>query len=140
MRLREERNRLSLSQQDVADLCEVHRKTVLRWESEIAIPADVLSLLARNGFDTQYVITGVRSNELDRIAEARAEYQDAPLSREEWKWVHRYRALSDAQRAQAQAMLDVIALGAAAPTQTIKGRGHRVAGRDYLENAMPKKR
>jgi transcriptional regulator with XRE-family HTH domain len=60
-RLREERSRLGIAQQAVADLCEVHLKTAQRWELGVAMPADMLGVLGENGFDVQYICTGVRS-------------------------------------------------------------------------------
>ena len=61
IRLKNERLRLNLGQSDVAKETDVSSKTVQRWEKEVAIPSDKLSLLANLGVDVQYVVTGKRS-------------------------------------------------------------------------------
>lgn len=61
IRLKNERLRLNLGQSDVAKETDVSSKTVQRWEKEVAIPSDKLSLLANLGVDVQYVVTGRRS-------------------------------------------------------------------------------
>ncbi|MFP3352285.1 S24 family peptidase [Pseudoalteromonas sp. SIMBA_153] len=58
---KEERSKLSFSQKSIADFLGMSSKQVGRWESEIAIPADKLSLLAELGFDVNYILTGNRS-------------------------------------------------------------------------------
>ncbi len=64
---KEERNRLNLSQKKIADFLGMSSKQVSRWESQIAIPADKLSLLTGLGFDVNYIITGNSSNSLSLI-------------------------------------------------------------------------
>ena len=59
-RLGEERKRLNLNQNKVAVYCEVSVKTVGRWEKNIPIPADKLSLMAQLGYDITYILTGVK--------------------------------------------------------------------------------
>ena len=140
-RMAEERARLGLTQQDVADQAEVHLKTVQRWEIEIPIPADVLGQLTPLGFDVQYVVGGIRSTNADDVREAAGSSAlDAALSPEEWALLRRYRALGDAARAQVDRMIDVIAMGIATEsrgtTVIATGKGARVAGRDY----KPRKR
>lgn len=135
-RLREERTRLGLSQQEVADICEVHLKTAQRWESTVALPSDQLAVLARRGFDVQYVTSGVRSTNVDRLREERGTYDaDAALTPEEWKLVKRFRDLGKAQRAQALAMLEVLALGGSTGGTTViaRGKNTRAAGNAIYE-------
>lgn len=60
-RLKSERERLGLSQAVIAAQAEVALKTVGRWEKEIAIPSDKLSLLKNLGFDVLYVLLGERA-------------------------------------------------------------------------------
>lgn len=60
-RLREERNRLGKSQQDLAEELSMNVKTVTRWEKNVAIPADKLAALAGIGIDPLYVVTGQRT-------------------------------------------------------------------------------
>lgn len=78
-RLREERERLGLTQDAAADLADVVTKSISRWESGTPIPADRLAALAGAGYDAQYVVIGVRSTNLgappddagDRLRSAR---------------------------------------------------------------------
>ncbi|EZQ18969.1 hypothetical protein CF98_00310 [Halopseudomonas bauzanensis] len=60
-RLREERERLGLGQQDVANAVGVSVKTVGRWEKESAIPSKKLNDLSPLEFDVAYVLTGIRT-------------------------------------------------------------------------------
>ena len=63
-RLREERTRISPSQQAFADLCEVSRGTVVAWEKGAQSPnAEVLMRLAVAGADVLYIVTGKRGSE-----------------------------------------------------------------------------
>lgn len=59
-RLADERKRLILNQNQVAEYCGVSVKTIGRWEKNIPIPADKLSLLIQLGYDITYILTGVR--------------------------------------------------------------------------------
>lgn len=136
-RLREERSRLGLSQQEVADVCEVHLKTAQRWEASVPISSDQLAVLAGHGFDVQYVTAGRRSTNVERVREPRSEQLvDPALSPEEWKLVKRFRALGDAQRPQALAMLEVLALGGSTGGTTViaKGKGTKAAGHAIYES------
>lgn len=63
---------MGYSQADIADRTEVTAKTVGRWEKLIGIPADKLEVLGGSGFDTQYIVTGVRSGNVpfrDKVLE-----------------------------------------------------------------------
>jgi phage repressor protein C with HTH and peptisase S24 domain len=55
---KEERNRLNLSQKNIADFLGMSSKQVSRWETQIAIPSDKLSQLSGLGFDVNYILTG----------------------------------------------------------------------------------
>lgn len=60
-RLREERERLRLTQPSLADLVGATKQTVFRWETGRAFPnGDVFEVMSRAGFDVLYVITGQR--------------------------------------------------------------------------------
>ncbi len=110
-RLREERARLGLTQQEVADTANVHVKTVRRWESQVAIPLDAMIPLLAIGYDVQYVASGVRSKNISEVREKGVEYAVAPgYSRDEVDLLRSYRALTPGQREQARAMLGVLAL------------------------------
>ena len=60
-RLKEERRRLKIGQDAVADECGVSKRTVGRWENDTPIPSNQLQYLSRLGFDVLYVVTGSRS-------------------------------------------------------------------------------
>lgn len=110
-RLREERARLGLTQQEVADAADVHVKTVRRWESQVAIPLDAMIPLLAIGYDVQYVASGVRSKNISEVREKGVDYAVAPgHSRDEVDLLRSYRALTQGQREQARAMLDVLTL------------------------------
>ncbi len=110
-RLREERARLGLTQQEVADTANVHVKTVRRWESQVAIPLDAMIPLLAIGYDVQYVASGVRSKNISEVREKGVDYEVAPgYSRDEVELLRSYRALTPGQREQARAMLNVLAL------------------------------
>src|SRR3990167_7719838 len=78
-RLKEERTRLGLSQSALADTLEVTKWTVINYERPggrgTPIPADLLSACARLGMDVQYIITGVSSSNLNRVAEEAGSYR-----------------------------------------------------------------
>lgn len=58
-RLREERDRLTLSQEDFAALGGVSKRTQAAWEKGEQVPnAEFLGILATHGVDVLYVITG----------------------------------------------------------------------------------
>lgn len=62
-RLKEERNRLGLSQSEFAELVGASYKSQLRWEKDESAPgADALSVWAGIGLDVLYVVTGQRSD------------------------------------------------------------------------------
>lgn len=110
-RLREERARLGLTQQEVADTANVHVKTVRRWESQVAIPIDAMIPLLAIGYDVQYIASGVRSKNINEVREKGVDYEVAPgYSHEEVDLLRSYRALTPGQREQARAMLNVLAL------------------------------
>ncbi|GMV28277.1 MAG: hypothetical protein AMXMBFR59_04020 [Rhodanobacteraceae bacterium] len=112
-RLREERERLGLSLQQVADVARVHVKTVRRWESHIAIPLDAMVPLLAIGYDVQYVASGVRSKNVHEVREKGVDYDVHPgYAGDEIVLMRRYRLLTVQQREQAHAILAVLALDA----------------------------
>lgn len=61
-RIREERERLGLTQPGFADVAGAKKRTLIDWEKGVSSPTAVqLSALARIGIDVQYIVTGVRS-------------------------------------------------------------------------------
>lgn len=62
-RIKEERERLGLSQPQLAALAKASKRTVIEWEKTATSPNAVqLSALAEHGLDAHYVVTGTRSN------------------------------------------------------------------------------
>lgn len=80
-RLKEERQRHRLTISDLAAHADNSESAVKRWEKDTPIPGDKLAMLADIGFDTQYILMGVRLPGADSIAEDRAVYQMAPEDR-----------------------------------------------------------
>lgn len=109
-RLREERLRLELSRESVAEITGVSTRTVRRWETEIPMPLDALIALTVEGYDAQYVCTGQRSTNRKAGTGLRGlrEMPEA-YTAEEIDWIVRLRRMKPAARMQARAMLDVIA-------------------------------
>lgn len=61
-RLKEERERLGLSQGAIAEHVGASRRAVVAWEGGATAPgADTLALLASKGFDVLFVVVGQRS-------------------------------------------------------------------------------
>lgn len=117
-RLREERLRLGLSQQALADALGVSKWTVINWEKTdergTPIPADKLEGCVKQGMDVQYVLTGVRSANLNQVAEEAGAYNKEPqgvgaLSREEEVFVQLLRGLKPKDRTHARAVVDALA-------------------------------
>lgn len=98
-RLREERERLELSQETLAGNCEVSRRTQVAWEKGEQFPnAEVLSQMATIGIDVLYVLTGVRG--------AIAQRQ---LSAEESALLDNYHHADEADQAAARRILTALA-------------------------------
>ncbi|WP_313569986.1 helix-turn-helix domain-containing protein [Comamonas terrigena] len=65
-RLRLERTRVGMQQLEMAEACEVSRKTISVWERGEQTPnAAVLALMASHGVDVLYVVTGQRAGEAE---------------------------------------------------------------------------
>ena len=79
VRLKEERTRLGLSQIALAKALDVTKWTIINYERAggrgTPIPANLLSACARLGMDVQYILTGVHSTNLNRVAEESATYR-----------------------------------------------------------------
>ncbi len=116
--LKEERVRLGLSQMALAEALGVTKWTVINYEKAggrgTPIPADLLSACARLGMDVQYILTGVRSSNLNRVAEESGTYRrtegkgTVSLSNEEQNLLEKYRRLKPQQRTHAQAIVDAL--------------------------------
>ncbi len=83
-RLRQERDRLSLTQAAFAELADVSKRSVASWESgESTVGADALARLVLGGLDVHYVLTGTRT-----------EIAATALSADERRLLERYRSSS----------------------------------------------
>lgn len=73
VRLKAERQRIGLTQQEMADRVRVHRQTQVNYEADRREPpADYLDAIAQLGIDTRYVMTGLRSDQTEHEAIASA--------------------------------------------------------------------
>jgi transcriptional regulator with XRE-family HTH domain len=108
-RLREERLRLELTRESVAEIAGVSSRTVRRWETEIPMPLDALIALTHKGYDAQYVCTGHRSaNRKSGTTTRGVREMPEAYSADEIDWIVRLRRMKPAERAQARAMLNVL--------------------------------
>lgn len=116
-RLKFERERLGLSQAVIAAQAEVALKTVGRWEKEIAIPSDKLSLLKKLGFDVLYVLLGERTEGL--------------LSKDESLIINKYRQADH----ETQTKIHMLLLGGAEmPTGVVDQSGNTISGQQIGNN------
>lgn len=98
-RLREERKKLNVTQQVIADRVFITRETWSRYESGKINPgSEVLVKLAKLGVDTQYILTGKKGLEADAvpvpisIAETSATYKTTlQLSKQELELIRHFR-------------------------------------------------
>lgn len=73
LRLRDERDRLELSQSVIAEQCNVSRTIWGRYESGVSLPgAEVLMRLAELGADVVYLLVGVRSGVANKSDQERS--------------------------------------------------------------------
>lgn len=69
-RLREERVRLGLNQDEFVALAGIQRRTQTNYENDVRAPdAAYLAALAEHGVDINYVITGIRSVSEEKLRE-----------------------------------------------------------------------
>lgn len=112
-RLSEERKRVGGNQDHWADELSVHLKTYQRWESKVPIPSNKLEVLATHGFDVQYIITGVHSDDASAIvAEA-----TAPV-------IERLRQVMEAEHLKARELAVEIGEKPVRIEQILKGERH----------------
>lgn len=116
-RLKAERTRLGLSQVALGRALGVTKWTVINYERAggrgTPIPADLLSACSKLGMDVQYIITGVASSNLNRVAEEAGGYRTESrrptvLSKEEQQLLEKYRHLKPSRRTQAQTIVDAL--------------------------------
>ncbi|MDN0093906.1 helix-turn-helix domain-containing protein [Yersinia rohdei] len=121
-RLREERERLGLSQVAMGDIGGVKKLTQLKYEKGDSCPdAYYLALLHKFGLDVQYVVIGVRSV--------------TALTNDEEELVSHYRSAPLAVKQAVFAALSVGNPSSSGSTISVTGgSGQRIAGRDFHEN------
>lgn len=98
-RLREERERLSLNQEEMAEKVNVRREMWSKYERGHAVPSgDTLMRAAYAGVDVRYVLTGER------------EFTSSPvLSVQEERLIYNYRSADDEGKKAAHRVLDALA-------------------------------
>lgn len=120
-RLKAERTRLGLSQTALGQALGVTKWTIINYEKTgergTPIPADLLSACSRLGMDVQYIVTGVSSSNLNRVAEETGSYRVEPkrppaLAPDEQRLLEKYRRLKPSQRAQAHTIVGALGAGA----------------------------
>lgn len=117
-RLREERERLGLTQVAMGEIAGVKKQTQLKYEKGDNSPdAFYLAVMSKFGLDVLYVVNGIRSAE--------------SLGNDEQELLGHYRRAPIAIKAAALAALT--AGSSASNSLTVSGQGNRVAGRDYQE-------
>ncbi|HFW3714473.1 TPA: helix-turn-helix domain-containing protein [Salmonella enterica subsp. enterica serovar Oranienburg] len=118
MRLREERERLGLSQLAMGEIGGVKKLTQLNYEKGERSPdAAYLCAISKFGADIQFIVTGVRSAESlsDDEKTLIKSYRNAPLS------------------VKAAALAALTAGSSASGSVNVSGNSNRVAGGDYHE-------
>lgn len=114
----EQRQRIGKTQEELANLCGVTRWTIGNIERGERPPGgELVRELTKLGFDIQYIFSGVRSDNLDKVAEEAGSYERKPqgvgvLSKEEEALVKKYRQLDPGKRTHAQAVVDALASAA----------------------------
>lgn len=102
-RLKEERKKLALTQQEIAEKVSVTRETWSRYESGKIHPgSEVIVQLVKLGVDTNYIITGKRTlshhnkgHDKLAIAESTAKYNATlELTKQELNLIRNYRKAS----------------------------------------------
>ncbi|MEI7408746.1 XRE family transcriptional regulator [Pectobacterium aroidearum] len=121
-RLREERERLGLSQPAMGEIGGVKKLTQLNYEKGERFPdASYLSALAKFGLDVQYVVTGVRAS--------------AALPNDELELINHYRSAPLAVKSAVLAALTVGSVPQGASPQIFNGDiSGQFAGNQIINN------
>lgn len=142
LRLKEERERLDLTQPGLAELAGVAKRTVIDWEKGVSSPTAVqLAAIAARGADVLYILTGQRSQP---IAPA------AALPKDQQALLNSYEMCSAAAKKNLLQTAALLAAGLATGgtgeragsgvNQTISAPVQgSVAGRDVFHNSPPAK-
>ena len=111
-RLREERDRLALSQEEFAALGSASKRTQAAWEKGDQVPnAEFLALVAGHGVDVLYVVTGQRALPIE-----------STLSTDERELLANYEAADEVGKAFIE---NTAALAAQSITKRSKKTDHR---------------
>lgn len=109
VRLKEERVRMGISQEDFAALAGVQRRAQGSYERDQRTPdAAYLAAAAGHGVDVQYVLTGRRAREVD---DALAIYGDAWQTLDEALQKNGKNMPADKKRQAAEALYQAVAAG-----------------------------
>jgi transcriptional regulator with XRE-family HTH domain len=131
-RLREERDRVGMTQPVFAEAAGAKKRTLIDWEKGVSSPtATQLEALAAIGVDVLYVLTGRRAPAANGLAVA----EPGPLGHltlPELGLIKGWRQL-DAKGRQA-VMATIEALTQASPGQTFNAPVQNVAGRDVKQS------
>lgn len=135
MRIRETREALALSQQQMAEKMGVSLRSQQNYEAGKREPdASYLAALTHAGADSQYILTGQRME---------AASSTAGLPADEQLLLDAYRTLPIAK--QKQLLADLLTGTAGKPVArktgkdiSVTGDGNRTAGRNYNENTKEK--
>jgi len=121
-RLREERERLGLSQAAMGEIAGIRKQTQLKYEKGDSCPdAAYLDSLSKFGLDVLYVVSGVHSI--------------TALSNDEEELIGHYRSAPLAVKQAVFAALTVGAPSGSGSTINVAGgSGQRIAGRDFHEH------
>ena len=132
-RLKEERERLGLTQPVFADVAGAKKRTLIDWEQDVSSPTAVqLAALVALGIDALYVLTGSR----------------ADLDAFERKLIDSYRRCDSDKKAHLLEQAALLAAGLSAPSSAaaqprgsvvkVSARGGHAAGRDMtISNNNP---
>ncbi|WKE65054.1 helix-turn-helix transcriptional regulator [Gallaecimonas kandeliae] len=127
-RLKEERERLGLTQPVFAAQADTKKGTVINWEKDASSPTAVqLAALAKIGVDVLYVVTGQRTQQVlsEEMAEIITLYQAAPIQVR--AAVHGALTAGNAKVSPQGGSIDN---GGNSGTVRVTGNGNTVAGRD----------
>jgi transcriptional regulator with XRE-family HTH domain len=114
-RLKEEREKLGLSQSSAGELVGVTKQTFIQWEKGKSYPdAEQMSLLLESGFNITYIITGnlplaPMSYQTGGVATELFTRESDALTRRELALLDDFRSLSDEQKDAAETMLNAVA-------------------------------
>ncbi|HBL7015545.1 helix-turn-helix domain-containing protein [Serratia marcescens] len=100
LRIKEEREKLSLTQQGLADAIGVSKRTLIDWEKDRTSPTAVqLSSLSQLGVDVLYIVTGEKNSISQGVVQS-----SLPLSQDKKELMDAFDGMTPEQR---RAILEV---------------------------------